>query len=190
MTRLIRSLVFLMIAIPIFAFANLCRDVLRTVRYRINAPITKQKTEYTCGPASMRSVFGAFGLPDATEVQLAKELKTNPEHGSSPENMVQVAKSHGLVARARSRRTYEELIEALKNGNTVVPLVQLEGDSHWLIIDTIDKKTIRLMDPYVGDYVVQSREQFMKRWFGFYDGRSYVRYGIEIGPGSDVSTNR
>lgn len=53
---------------------------------------TRQSTEYSCGASALQTVLKYWGL-ELDEAELMQRLKTNPEVGTYPEDIVRVAKS-------------------------------------------------------------------------------------------------
>src|SRR4051812_41034610 len=67
----------------------------------LQVPATRQSTEYTCGPAALRSVLAYWTNSTLTEPSLVSLLRTDPQHGTPPWKLSQAARALGLEARWR-----------------------------------------------------------------------------------------
>ncbi|MGD0783626.1 MAG: cysteine peptidase family C39 domain-containing protein [Candidatus Aminicenantales bacterium] len=164
-------------------------------------PDVRQSTSYSCGTAALQAVLHYYGIEER-EDRLMKELKTNEKEGTSPEDILRVAKAHGLRAEMREGLGFEDLKSALDRGIPVIAAIQAwkgaKGsgpswaenweDGHYEIILGLDAASVYVEDPsLLGCRGIIPREEFLERWHD-YEGpppfgagrRAYVRMGIFI----------
>jgi len=164
-------------------------------------PDVRQSTNYSCGAAALQAVLSYFGI-DKRERTLMDMLKTTEENGTSPENIVRVAKELGLQADPRENVTYEDLIKAYREGNPVICAIQAWTDAppekrswtsdwedgHYVIIIGADEQFVYVEDPsLLGTRGIIPRQEFLDRWRDYtgeppYDptDRAYTKLGIFI----------
>lgn len=63
-----------------------------------NVPIFKQKTSYTCGPASLKIVLAFLGKR-ISEAKLTEAIKPNKKTGSSRANLIKAAQEFGFLVK-------------------------------------------------------------------------------------------
>jgi len=159
---------------------------------RVSVPPSIQQTDYTCGPACMRSVLGFYGL-DLTEERLAKELKATPEAGTLPRDMVSVARSYGFRAVARMGMGFKRLRAELLSGRPVILAIQAWADrprpdykgtddnGHYVVAVGYDRHGVRILDPVTGSESRMSWRRIRQRWHDR-DGEDerYEQLGIVV----------
>ncbi len=72
---------------------------------------TRQSTEYSCGASALQSVLSYWGK-DVDEEDLMKLLKTTPETGTYPEDIIRVARELGFEAELRENLSIDDLENA------------------------------------------------------------------------------
>ena len=118
-------------------------------------PLTalQQTTDYTCGPAAAVSLL-RFYQRDGDELAIAKEMKTNEQVGTTPENMAAWFQTHGFSVQWGENGTLDLLRENLAKG--IPTLVEWsDWGGHWVIVigydtrksETIDDDVILFADP-------------------------------------------
>jgi len=114
----------------------------------------QQTTDYTCGPASVVGLFKYFGF-QTTELTAAKEMKTDPNNGTKPEDIVNWLKSKGLKVTWGENGSIELLKNNLKKD--IPTLIEwIDWGGHWTVVVGLDDKgtatteddEIILADPY------------------------------------------
>ena len=95
----------------------------------------KQRLDYTCGPAIIRTLLNAIGTPVPGEARLAREMKTTATLGTSPQAMVRWLKRHNYAARIeRGGPLINRLLAHLKRGSYVIIDWALWGGHYCLVV--------------------------------------------------------
>ncbi|HEY8280705.1 MAG TPA: cysteine peptidase family C39 domain-containing protein [Bdellovibrionota bacterium] len=170
-------------------------------------PVVSQATNYTCGAAALLSVLYYWHVTDENESTLAKALEADPENGTTPEKIQEVAKTFGLQAEIREGLNLGDLEAALKKGETVIveaqawrsegqpelPWSEVWEDGHYLVLIGMDAHYVYFMDPsaHTG-YGYIPRDEFMDRWHDYdvYDGNPVRHYQLAIFLKGGRSLNR
>jgi predicted double-glycine peptidase len=168
-------------------------------------PLTRQSTDYTCGPASLQSILAYYG-EEWREDTLARAVKSDPEEGTNYREIVRFARSQGLIAEAREGMTIDDLARAAKAQRPVMVAIQAWGDyqekyaddwedGHYAIVVGVDDDNVYLMDPStIGNYTFIPIPQFLTRWHDAEkgpDGRmiTLVHFGITFSKDKKPSYN-
>ncbi len=164
-------------------------------------PDVRQSTAYSCGAAALQAVMLYYGIEER-EDSLMRELKTNPDTGTSPGDILRVARASGLRAALREKLTFADLEAALGRGIPVIADIQAwkdeEGlvrpwterweDGHYVVVLGLDEASVYVEDPsLLGCRGVIPKKEFLDRWHD-YEGpepfgpkrRAYIRMGIFI----------
>jgi hypothetical protein len=172
-------------------------------------PDVRQSTNYSCGAAALQAVLSYYGV-DKRERDLMDMLKTSEAVGTSPENIVRVAKELGFQAEPRENLKYEDLEEAYRAGIPVICDIQAWTaappgnqawaadweDGHYVVLLGADPEFIYVEDPsLLGTRGIIPKREFIDRWHD-YEGdppfdpsdRAYVRLGIFITGKTPVRT--
>jgi predicted double-glycine peptidase len=141
----------------------------------VRVPDTRQVTDYTCGPASLRAALGAFGI-GKEEDDLAAAAGTTADGGTSAEGLAKAARDSGCEASVQENLTVDELVGLLEEGAVVVTCIQAwdskgEADyddydaSHWVVPVSIRDGAIECMDPSIDTArAIMPIEDFEERW--------------------------
>lgn len=164
-----------------------------------SVPDVRQSTNYTCGAAALQAVLSYWGT-DEREDRLASRLKSTPEAGTHPLEILRVAREFGLSAELREGLDLADLERALADGTTVIvdlqawrertdiPWTETWDDGHYMVLLAMDAGNLYFEDPsLLGDRGVIPRAEFVDRWHD-YEGqapldptdRKYVRMAIFI----------
>jgi len=141
-------------------------------------PLVKQKSNYTCGAASLLCVLRFYGFRGLKESDLAKKLMTDIRFGVDSGTLAKVAKRYGLKAQCRVGLKISDLELELKKGHPVIvdfqawrthkeqrsPWRKIWVDGHYSVIQNMDRWHIWLMDPWIGRIVRLTHRQFLARW--------------------------
>jgi predicted double-glycine peptidase len=199
------------VAIPTTMALSLCGIsvwffLLRSPAPELNhLPLTRQSTDYTCGPASLQSILAYYG-EEWSEDTLAREVKSDPEEGTNYREIVRFARSKGLTADAREGMTIDDLARAIKEHRPVIVAIQAWGDhqekyaddwedGHYAIVVGVDDDNVYLMDPStLGNYTFIPIPQFLARWHDAEKGpdrrmNKLVQFGIIFGKDKGPSYN-
>ena len=162
-----------------------------------SVPDVRQSTGYTCGAAALQAVLAYWGAEER-EDRLAVRLKSTPEAGTHPLDIVRVAREYGLAAELREGLSLDDLEAALDAGTTVivdlqawrdrtdVPWTETWDDGHYMVLLGMDGGSLYFEDPsLLGARGVIPRDEFVARWHD-YEGeppldptdRKYVRMAM------------
>ncbi|HMA54084.1 MAG TPA: cysteine peptidase family C39 domain-containing protein [Acidobacteriota bacterium] len=162
-------------------------------------PDVRQSTNYTCGAAALQAVLSYWGT-DEREDRLAARLKSTPEAGTHPLDILRVAREFGLSAELREGLDLADLERALAGGTTVivdlqawreradVPWTETWDDGHYMVLLAMDAGNLYFEDPsLLGARGKIPRAEFVDRWHD-YEGeapldetdRRYVRMAMFI----------
>ena len=160
-------------------------------------PDVRQSTGYTCGAAALQAVLAYWGMPER-EDRLAARLRSTPEAGTHPLDIVRVAREFGLQAELREGLDLPDLEAALASGTTVIvdlqawrertdiPWTETWDDGHYMVLVGADAEKLYFEDPsLLGRRGFIPRAEFVDRWHD-YEGdppldagdRKYVRMAI------------
>ncbi len=167
----------------------------------LTVPDLRQDTDYSCGASALQAVFAYWGI-DMTESTLRKELRSNPEDGTKPEDIIRVARKHGLRAEMREgigisdlRKAWEARIPVIvdiqawqDNPQTSPPWDSDWEDGHYVVLLGVDDRNIYVEDPsLLGSRGVIPQQEFLSRWHDYegkppYDSkdRAYIHMGLFI----------
>ena len=124
----------------------------------------RQKTDYTCGIASLSIAFSAFG-EDYEEKELLRVTKVSEEYGSEEKDMVKAARLLGFKVCSKKNSNMKEIKEAPNYEKPVIVLYLAWGDAHYSVIVGMTRTHLLLADPYKKGCVRQIRKDiFLKRW--------------------------
>lgn len=160
-------------------------------------PDVRQSTGYTCGAAALQAVLAYWGFPER-EDRLAARLRSTPEAGTHPLDIVRVAREFGLQADLREGLALPDLEAALSSGTTVIvdlqawrdradlPWTETWDDGHYMVLLGMDARNLYFEDPsLLGRRGLIPRAEFVDRWHD-YEGeppldptdRRYVRMAL------------
>jgi hypothetical protein len=114
----------------------------------------QQTTEYTCGPASVVSLLGYYGM-SGDEMAIASEMGTNSTNGTNPDQMTNWLNQNGFTASWHKNGTLEMLRTNL--ANNIPTLVEwIDWGGHWVLVIGYDVRNpedimddvIIFADPY------------------------------------------
>ena len=129
-----------------------------------------------CGPASLKIVFGYWGL-NMSEKKLAGLCGVSRELGVSNEKMAAVARRLGFETAVKEKAGFRDIEKWLARG--VPPIVDWfspgrpdapeseMADGHSSVVAGLDKTHIFLQDPELGRIRKIKRDDFLKAWFDF-----------------------
>ncbi|MBE3111529.1 MAG: C39 family peptidase [Acidobacteria bacterium] len=160
-------------------------------------PDVRQSTGYTCGASALQAVLAYWGTEER-EDRLAARLRSTPEAGTHPLDIVRVAREFGLTADLREGLEISDLEATLAAGTTVIvdlqawrdsadlPWTETWDDGHYMVLLGMDGENLYFEDPsLLGSRGTIPRSEFVDRWHD-YEGdppldptdRKYVRMAI------------
>ena len=160
----------------------------------IHVPMTRQATPYTCGAAVLASVLHWIDPNlDFTEDQLARDLKSDPVHGTTIRSIENFAKIRNLRVNWRDAWTLKDLEPSVAKGVPVIVLIQAYSDypnvdwkndwddGHYVVVNGMDRNNVYMMDPSSrGTYTYIPRREFLDRWHDVDVEIRHVRFGMTI----------
>lgn len=155
----------------------------------------KQKTLYTCGPASIRIALSRFGK-SYSEKEIAKIANTTASEGTNSQDLIKAVKSYGINTVEYKNLDPEYALSVLKqyiDGKNPVIISWLKtkwkkeeaktqkemqkniGEyEHYSVISGITDTHIYLFDPLEEKELKVSRKYFMDRWWDSDDKRWFL----------------
>jgi len=126
----------------------------------LHLPYIFQKTNYSCGAASLMAVALYYGVGYDTEEEYIHHCRSGIRKGTHSKDIVRVAESIGLSAVYKEHMTIDELIMNLAKNNPVLCAIQAWGtledykklkDGHWVVAIGFDEDKIYFEDPSLQD---------------------------------------
>lgn len=167
----------------------------------LTVPDLRQDTDYSCGASALQAVFAYWGI-DLRESSLREQLHSNPQDGTKPEEILRVAKEHGLSAEMREGLGIKDLRIAWEASITVILDIQAwkenlkQGpdwksnweDGHYVVLIGMDERNIYVEDPsLLGSRGIIPQQEFLDRWHDYegdppYDSkdRAFIHMGLFI----------
>lgn len=129
-----------------------------------------------CGPASLKIVLSYYGI-EKTEEELARVCKTDPDLGTTAENIVSAAESVGLKGEIKNTSSFDDIQSWLTKEVPIIVNWFSRGrtdyeesevpDGHYSVVADIDDQYIHLQDPEIGKLRKIKRDDFFRVWFDF-----------------------
>ena len=166
-------------------------SALLPVERLIRVPMTRQATDYTCGVAALQSVLGYYGL-EIREDNLSKDLKADPNEGTSYKQIADFARSQGFTVEIKTGLTLDDLKRQLDRKRPVICLIQAWpekkvdfekdwDDGHYVVAVGYDRSNVYFMDPStLGNYTYIPAREFLKRWHDTDTHEKVVHFGMTI----------
>ena len=120
----------------------------------VNVKGYQQTEDYTCGPAAVMSLMHFYGMlktsqmTHSTELQIAKEMGTSKDSGTSRQQMVTWLLQHGFDIKSSTKGNLDLLRSQLEKGVPVI-VDWIDWGGHWVVATGYTKDIIFLADPYV-----------------------------------------
>jgi len=160
----------------------------------MDVPDVRQSTRYTCGASALEAVLLYFGV-EKIEDDLAEELDTTSEDGTTAEDLVRVAKAHGLKAEKRENMTLDDISKCMSEEHPVIVAIQAwpsdgdkdlsktYGDGHYVVAIGMDDENVYFEEPsLLGSRGVLTHKDFLERWHDKEeDGDRVQHLGIVFG---------
>ena len=134
----------------------------------------KQQKIYTCGPASLRTIFYFYGVR-VSEQELV-DMGEITEEGTDDTQLRKLAHEYGFSFFGRANGHVKEVSKWIEKGIPILICYQDHGPAdgnsgHYAVLTGIDKDWVDIADPanHNGTPYARSKrmhkENFMKRWF-------------------------
>lgn len=154
----------------------------------------KQRTSWTCGPASLRSIFYHYGY-SVSEQELVIEGEIE-EEGTDFKTMRKLARSHGFKFYSKENGTIDDLKKWLLKEIPILICYQDWGkpngdNGHYAVLTGLSKTHVVISDPsnyWEGDGAKfasskkMAIDNFLKRWFEIEDGVKVKHWFAVITP--------
>ncbi|QXH33791.1 C39 family peptidase [Pseudomonas muyukensis] len=140
---------------------------IQSIRERKFADLVQQKTDFSCGAASLATILRQAYWLDVNEEQVIEGMLAHADQdlvrvqGFSMLDMKRYVESLGM--RARGYRVAAETLTSVRI--PVVVLMDIRGYKHFVVLQRVDKGWVYIGDPVLGHkrYKV---EDFLKGWNG------------------------
>lgn len=150
----------------------------------MDVPAAKQKSDWDCGLACVRSAIRSFGM---VPCGLVNTLKPHQVHGTPPDRIAACLAGHGLNVRRWEEMSWTELRHATTRGVVLAP-IQLHGEGHWVIVQSASARGVVLMDPAPEPVDQMTRWDFMAAWRDEYPPGVWLdRFALEVSRESRAS---
>jgi predicted double-glycine peptidase len=90
----------------------------------IPVPVVYQSHSYDCGAAALRAVCQFWGVGPDDEDEFIKLCDSDPDLGTSPEDIIRVARGLGLKAVAKTGLSIDDLKGIIDSGKPVICAIQ------------------------------------------------------------------
>ncbi|MEX0909762.1 MAG: peptidase C39 family protein [Candidatus Paceibacterota bacterium] len=132
---------------------------------KISVPFYKQDTDYTCGPTSLQMVFSFFGS-FKSEAELAKNLLTNREIGTTHQRMIEVVIDNGFFCYVNNSSKFSELKEFISRGLPIIVdfIEPTDEERHYAVVTGVSNGKVILNDPANGKGFELEKKDFLLRW--------------------------
>ncbi|TFF42616.1 C39 family peptidase [Pseudomonas sp. RIT623] len=140
---------------------------IQSIRERKFADLVQQKTDFSCGAASLATILRQAYWLDVNEEQVIEGMLAHADQdlvrvqGFSMLDMKRYVESLGM--RARGYRVAADTLTSVRI--PVVVLMDIRGYKHFVVLQRVDKGWVYIGDPVLGHkrYKV---EDFLKGWNG------------------------
>jgi predicted double-glycine peptidase len=116
----------------------------------LNIKIYKQKTNYTCGCATLQMVLDYFNMPVPSEEEMVCILDSKQEEGTSYDSLIDGAKILGLQCQFGENGDFDKLNEYIADGWLPIIVYSLDVP-HFSVYLGHNGNHIRLADPFTGE---------------------------------------
>ena len=131
----------------------------------LRLPFFRQKTEYTCGPATLEMVFKFFGLK-LKEKSIARIAKTNEKDGTNHSGLINTARKEGFYCFVHEYAHLSDIQRFLEEGlPVIVHYTEPESEiGHYAVVVGLSKWEVILNDPWDGRGFRIGKKEFVERW--------------------------
>ena len=133
---------------------------------KLAIPFFHQKTEFTCGPASLEMVMRFLGKR-VSEEKIRREAGTAREHGTSHQGMIEAATKEGFYCYINEASSLHEAKHFLElHIPVIVDYTEPSDDEgHYAVVTGFSDNAIILNDPWNGRNFSISEKEFLRRWY-------------------------
>lgn len=164
---------------------------------KVNVPPETQEDDFDCGPTALEAILKHYG-ENISHDEIVKETDADPENGTPPQNLANVAKEHGLEAIAMHNMSIQNLKDQLDMHHPVILAIQAWGNNmsdyaqlesgHYVVAIGYDDKNIYFQDPSLrGSRGHIPIDELERRWIDIDgDGNRYDHFGLVIYRSSNI----
>jgi len=154
-------------------------------------PDIRQRSNFDCGPAAMRSILAHYGI-ERTQEELIQDLGTTVADGTDLARITDYADACGLQVARYSRATIDDLRRLTAWGWPCLVPIQSSGSSrvdqeqlaagHYVVVTAVEGDSVIYQDPLAGPRRLNVHE-FANLWYDRdADGTAHRRVIAAIGP--------
>jgi len=153
---------------------------------KLKVPYHRQRTDFTCGPASAKMLLGYWGQR-VSERRLRAIFNTQPRSGTRRVRLARGLRRFGLRVLTACDASLADLRCALSLGlPPIINYREPESDiSHFAVVIGLEGGKLILNDPDLGPGYRITVSDFVGRWYGMHRGKNARWLLIAAGPGSD-----
>ena len=155
----------------------------------ISIRIKKQSHDHDCGPAALFSILSYFNIKKVEYKKLVSLCKTNKNKGTSPDNIIAVAKNFGLKVNKYNKMSLNKLQDFTNQKKPVLVPIQSWGNDknkkllnsgHYVIVTKVDEKFVYFKDPYhkSKDNRKMEKSEFFSIWVDKLNDKKIHQFGI------------
>ncbi|MDE1856263.1 MAG: GNAT family N-acetyltransferase [Candidatus Micrarchaeota archaeon] len=147
---------------------------LPNLKVRLDVPNVAQVFDFTCGPASLKSVLQYNGVK-ASERALSS-FGTTVEWGTDHESLVHAANAFGMKAEEKLGANITDIIKCIDKGTPVIVnyFLKKAGEGHYSVAYGYDKSNLYIMDVATGKKEKMSKQEFDEQWFSKRYGKKWM----------------
>jgi ABC-type bacteriocin/lantibiotic exporter with double-glycine peptidase domain len=127
----------------------------------------QQIEKYSCGAATLKSVFGHWG-EHVRERTLIKEIGIDPENGSTAIQVADAARRRGYNATVKMFSSIAELGKVTSQDTPVILAIRSftrPNQGHFVVANEVKTNTVEIMDPNVkGNRRTLTHRELDERW--------------------------
>lgn len=133
-------------------------------------PYYKQEKDYTCGAATARMMINGLLNINKTESFYAALLKTNEDVGTQREWFENLNSLNNIECKTGTHATLQTLQQLMQEDYFIALLYILHLPNekpigHWAVLKKLNKNTIILQDPWMGDDHQLPLPFFLENWY-------------------------
>jgi len=149
-----------------------------------------QKTNFTCGPASLKMVMEHYGQKHS-EKALAKAGGTTRSYGTGHNGMKKAANKFGFDLTVKKNADISDIKRYVKQKKPVIVDWFPEGGGHYSVVKGVDKNNLYMDDPAYSDYRKVKIKDFKESWFDYNgrrpkNGRFYTQNMLIVEPKKEI----
>lgn len=131
----------------------------------LRIPFFRQKTEYTCGPATLEMVFRFFGLK-LKEKSIARIARTSKKEGTNHSGLIEAVRKEGFYCFVHEYAHLSDIQRFLEEGLPVIVHYTEPGSEigHYAVVVGLTGKEVVMNDPWDGRGFRLKKEKFVERW--------------------------